>query len=130
MLSTELKWPDANAVYEALAESWDIETSDEPEAWSSSNPSRGQCGASALVTNDWLGGRILLSKVYVDQRQIGYHYQNLLNSGELFDPTGDQFHAHEVVGKPAAVERTSVFPKYGISRYKVLSRRVRDILCR
>ena len=112
----------------ALRKSWGLDTTEEPEAWSTDNPSRGQCGATALVVNDLLGGKILLSEVFVENSRVGYHYSNLLEDREHFDPTGDQFDATETVHPPKIVERPSRLPKYGADRYLALLSRVEKFL--
>ncbi len=122
-------WPGPAELAAALRQSWDLHTSDEPDAWTALNPSRGQCGASTLVANDWLGGEILLATVHVGDKQVGYHYSNRLPTGEVFDPTGDQFYTQEVVSDSIVAERTAVLPTHGAARYRLLSRRVMDLLC-
>lgn len=123
-------WPTLSELENALRNAWSIETSDEPENWSMANCSRGQCGASTLVVNDWFGGDLLISTVHVEGKQIGVHYSNRLPNGSTFDPTGDQFFPYENVGSPEMVERIAILPKSGAERYKTLSARVGDILCR
>ncbi len=53
--------------------------------WSAGNPSCGQCAVSALVVQDFLGGR--LAKIYVGQIS---HYFNIVNGG-VIDLTVKQF---------------------------------------
>jgi len=67
---------------EALLSSWSINTSSK---WTKDNPAKGQCGVTALVVNDVLGGQIrktLLSE--------GWHFYNEIN-GECYDFTASQF---------------------------------------
>jgi len=67
---------------DALLNSWSINSS---LKWTKDNPAKGQCGVTALVVNDLLGGQIrktLLSE--------GWHYYNEIN-GECYDFTDSQF---------------------------------------
>ena len=53
--------------------------------WNNSNPSLGQCATTALIVNDFLGGKIMRTM----QDGIS-HYYNLVN-GKVIDLTIDQF---------------------------------------
>lgn len=59
--------------------------------------SRGQCGTTALVLQDWLGGDILAAEVYRDHQLVGTHYWNRLPGGEEVDLTADQFLPNEAL---------------------------------
>lgn len=64
----------------AIVASWSAETrfaSDEyMAAGRQGDPSRGQCGATALVLQDWLGGELLEANVMAGARRLGAHYWN------------------------------------------------------
>jgi len=66
----------------ALKKSWSNQSSSK---WSLDNPARGQCGVTALVVNDILGGEIY--KTWLDE---GWHFYNML-AGERRDFTEEQF---------------------------------------
>nr|WP_259547714.1 hypothetical protein [Heyndrickxia oleronia] len=66
----------------ALAKSWSLESSSK---WSKDNPANGQCGVTALVVNDILGGEIRKTKL-----SSGWHFYNFIN-GHLYDFTATQF---------------------------------------
>ena len=83
--------PSLSEVLQALQDSWSIDSTDDPENWNPSNPSRGQCGMSSLIINDYFGGKLVLWKVFVGEEQAGVHYSNELPDGTPFDSTGDQF---------------------------------------
>ncbi len=65
-----------------LLKSWSIETSSK---WTADNPYRGQCGVTALVINDLLGGNILRTEV-----EGQWHFYNRIDS-ERYDFTSKQF---------------------------------------
>jgi hypothetical protein len=68
-------------------------------------PGRGQCGPTALVVNDLLGGELLVAQVRVAGVVDGVHYWNRLDGGVDVDLTRDQFTADEVVLEPTVVAR-------------------------
>ncbi|HYM61134.1 MAG TPA: hypothetical protein VEZ11_09605 [Thermoanaerobaculia bacterium] len=65
-----------------LRDSWSGRTS---SLWSERNPSRGQCGVTALVINDHFGGEILKTRV-----GQSWHFYNRIG-GRTLDLTSDQF---------------------------------------
>ena len=67
------------------------------DEWSPDNPSRDQCGMTALVVHEVLGGDLILGEVHVDGSKVGHHYWNRLPDGAVVDLTGDQFLPEEVV---------------------------------
>lgn len=69
-------------IMEALNKSWSLESSSK---WSEDNPATGQCGVTALVVNDLLGGEIKKTKL-----PSGWHFYNVLN-GTRYDFTESQF---------------------------------------
>jgi hypothetical protein len=74
----------------ALHNCWTQETSSSPDEWSKDNPARGQCVASALVMQDYLGGDLL--RYNVTSKSIReMHYCNLLDDGTVVDTTGSQY---------------------------------------
>lgn len=121
---------DTKILRDAISKSWCLGTGDEPDAWDAvDNPQRGQCGATALVVHDYLGGNMLISEVTVDGERVGVHYSNQLPNGELLDFTADQFREDEVLGVTEPVVRTPHQPpRFGIERYNLLSRLVQGQL--
>ncbi|TXR53962.1 YunG family protein [Reinekea thalattae] len=120
--------PSIDDVMRALRESWSLESTEEPENWQPSNPSRGQCGISSLIINDYFGGKLVLWKVFVGEEQIGFHYSNELPDGTQFDATGDQFWQSEELREPSVFDRPAKRPKNGAGRYLKLSSLVRSKL--
>jgi len=107
-----------------IRRSWSIETSDDPEHWTSANPARGQCVGTALLVRELLGGEILLANVILNDEWVERHAWNRLPTGVTVDLTRSQFTRGEeltepVVGEPVATHR---------SRYDALAARVRERL--
>ena len=68
---------------EAFKNNWSLKSSSK---WSMDNPARGQCGVTALVVNDILGGEIRKTPL-----AAGEHYYNVIQ-GIRYDFTESQFH--------------------------------------
>lgn len=90
--------------------------------------SRGQCGTTALVLQDYLGGVLLVADVYREGHQDGVHYRNRLPDGSIVDLTGHQFLADETIGTFSQVERPPGPPTKGRVAYELLSDRVKRSL--
>jgi hypothetical protein len=88
----------------AIRAAWGLDTSDDPDDWSESNPARGQCAVTALLIRELLGGDILLSNVMRDGKRVDRHAWNRLPSGLAVDLTRDQFRAGEQLGEPRVEE--------------------------
>ncbi|MGW3608218.1 YunG family protein, partial [Micromonospora sp. NPDC005161] len=63
--------------------------------WHPDNAARGQCGATALIIQDLLGGELILGEVVARDAKVGYHYWNRLPDGRDVDLTADQFYLQE-----------------------------------
>jgi hypothetical protein len=88
-------------------------------------PSRGQCGPTALVVHDLLGGELLVADVAVAGVVDGVHYWNRLAGGHCVDLTRDQFAADEVVLTPRVVVRQPLpGPERARAAYLLLRGRV------
>jgi hypothetical protein len=115
-------------VERAIRAAWDRETafaSDDYLAKAPDRPSRGQCGTTALVVHDLLGGDLLVSDVTVDGVVDGVHYWNRLSGGLHLDLTRDQFTPDEVVQPPRVVPRAPLpKPERARSAYLLLRDRV------
>ena len=73
---------DSDRVLRALRLSWSCDSS---SLWTEENPARGQCGVTALVVHDLLGGAIMKTRV-----RDSWHFYNSIN-GERVDLTAEQF---------------------------------------
>ena len=69
-------------IMNALYKSW---SSDSSSKWSQDNPAKGQCGVTALIVNDLLGGEIRKTRL-----PEGWHFYNFIN-GKRYDLTVSQF---------------------------------------
>ena len=94
------------------------------EEWTPQNPSRDQCGMTARVVQDVLGGDLVQGEVHVAGEQIGHHYWNRLPDGSDVDLTGDQFRPEEQVVGGTVVVRPPDGPRYHREQYELLRRRV------
>jgi hypothetical protein len=89
------------------------------------SPARGQCGPTALVVRDLLGGDLLVSDVSVDGVVDGVHYWNRLSSGLHLDLTRDQFTVGELVLEPRVVPDPALpRPESARAAYLLLRERV------
>jgi hypothetical protein len=119
VLNTELLRP-------LLRAAWGRDTCDPHDLadWRPENPSRGQCGVTALLVQDLLGGDLILGEVFVDRANVGHHYWNRLPDGRDVDFTADQFHPTEVVIGGQVQQRPPNAPVRCREQYKLLRRRV------
>ncbi len=81
---------DRDQVIQAIRACWSKETAATPEIWNDENPSLGQCDVSAFTIWRYLGGELVLAKVFVDGEQTEHHYWNRID-GEDLDLTRVQF---------------------------------------
>lgn len=111
-------------LFAALREAWAADTSAQ-STWSADCPSQGQCAVTALVVQDYLGGRIVRGEV-----EGVSHYWNRV-AGEDIDLTRDQFVRFVLVNTSVrAREYILSFPDTA-RRYNTLRRRVAEMLaCR
>lgn len=90
--------------------------------WSTRNPARGQCGVTALVLHDLLGGHLLRGEVRVGGEWVDYHWWNLLGGGVEVDLTREQFTPDEIVGAGVVIVRGPLSRMQ--EQYALLSERV------
>ncbi|MGW1681902.1 YunG family protein [Saccharopolyspora sp. NPDC002376] len=91
----------------AIRSSWGVDTcapEDIPQ-WHEGNPARGQCGTTALVINDLLGGDLVCGEVHVDGQWVDYHWWNRLAGGIELDLTREQFDPEELVVGGTVIKR-------------------------
>lgn len=78
----------------AVRAAWGPDTSFATEdylARGDGQPSRGQCGTTALVVQDLLGGDLMVADVEFEGAVEGVHYWNVTSGGVELDLTRDQF---------------------------------------
>ena len=109
-----------------LRAAWDADTCDPHDLpdWRPGNPARGQCGVTALVVQDLLGGDLVLGEVVAGGKRTGYHYWNRLPGGHDVDLTAEQFHPGEVVVGGEVRQRPPDAPRRCREQYELLRSRV------
>ena len=103
-----------------LKESWTKETSVDSN-WSEDNPALGQCAVTALVVNDYFGGKIMRCMA-----STGSHYYNELE-GITVDLTRSQFgnEEHEYENGEERTREYLLSNENTKSRYELLSNNVK-----
>jgi hypothetical protein len=114
---------------QAVRHAWARDTCDPDDLadWRPDNPARGQCGVTALVLQDLIGGDLVLGEVHVGATRTGRHWWNRLPSGLEVDLTREQFSAKEMVTGGQVVHRPAGPPRscreqYDLLRYRVFAR--------
>lgn len=109
-----------------LRAGWGADTCDPHDLhdWHRDNPARGQCGVTALIVQDLLGGELVLGEVFVGDTRVGHHYWNRLPGGRDVDLTADQFHPREVIVGGQVQRRPPGTPRRCRQQYETLSQRV------
>lgn len=102
----------------ALFQAWSLESSSK---WTVNNPAAGQCGVTALVVQDRLGGDIL--RTWLDS---GWHYYNRIGE-DIIDFTRSQF---LILPQYQNVHsnREKAFSDTNAEQYAALSRRLKEFL--
>ncbi|MGK5530149.1 YunG family protein [Streptomyces sp. URMC 129] len=115
-------------IEDAVFSSWDADTCT-PEYrphWHPANPARDQCGVTAMVLNDLLGGELIRGEVHVNGERTDYHWWNRLGMGVEVDLTRGQFGPEEtivggiVIPRPPTLVRLRT--EYELLRDRVLER--------
>ncbi|AXE24796.1 hypothetical protein C0216_16260 [Streptomyces globosus] len=114
----------------AVRDSWSADTCtpDYRSLWTGDNPARDQCGVTALVLNDLLGGELVRGEVHVDGRRVDYHWWNRLGAGVEIDLTREQFGPEEtvvggtVIPRPPRAQPHRLREEYELLRTRVLER--------
>jgi hypothetical protein len=95
--------PDRDDVVEAIRACWSEETSSSDGEWTIENPAKGQCDVSSFVAWDYLGGDLVLAKVFVDGEQVEHHYWNRIDGFDL-DLTREQYSDDEEIVEHAVLQ--------------------------
>ncbi|MFV0306550.1 MAG: hypothetical protein ACK5OX_02265 [Desertimonas sp.] len=119
---------DVETLASALRRSWQRDTSDAPDLWTTENPARGQCAVTAKVVQDYLGGTLVIATVLRDGEPVEKHCWNVLPGGQHLDLTADQFDFEYELGEP--VEQEPIVDHTGVNRHLLLGRRVAACLDR
>lgn len=110
----------------AVEAGWGPDTCDPSDLadWHEGNPSRGQCGPTALVLHDVFGGELVLGEVHIEGARSGFHWWNRLPDGTEVDLTRQQFRPHEIVTTVRTGVRPAGAPGRCQGQYELLRRRV------
>lgn len=119
--------PDLATLTAVLRTAWARDTSDDPDEWTPDWSTRGQCGVTAHVLRELLGGEILIAPVLGSHLPGEHHAWNRLPTGAEVDLTADQFRAGETLGAPWVGE-VQVIGADGVDRGALLLERVRALL--
>ncbi|MFF5723235.1 hypothetical protein [[Kitasatospora] papulosa] len=113
----------------AVRSSWGADTTTPVHRpnWDPGNPARDQCGVTALVVNDLLGGELIRGEVRVDGERVDFHWWNRLGAGLEIDLTREQFAPHEIVTGGVPVERPAEIVRLR-EEYELLGARVLEKL--
>lgn len=117
-------------IEQAIRDSWSAETCtpEYRDRWTPDNPARDQCGVTAMVLNDLLGGKLIRGEVHVDGVRTDFHWWNRLGTGVDVDLTREQFGPEEVVVggdvivRPPVSEWRRLQEEYAILRDRVAER--------
>ncbi|MFG2563674.1 hypothetical protein [Streptomyces sp. NPDC048496] len=96
--------------------------------WSPDNPARDQCGVTAMVLNDLLGGELIRGEVHVNGERVDYHWWNRLGMGVEIDLTREQFRPEEIVTggivipRPPITEWRRLREEYELLRDRVMEK--------
>ena len=109
-----------------LRAGWGADTCDPHDLkdWHAGNPARGQCGVTALIIQDLLGGELILGEVHAGDTKVGHHYWNRLADGREVDLTADQFQSSDVVVGGQVQQRPPGPPVRCRRQYEILRDRV------
>lgn len=115
-----------NELEAAIRASWGSDTSGDPDEWTTDNPARGQCDATAVLVRSYLGGDILIADILRNGRRVERHAWNRLLSGLMIDLTRDQFRNGELLSEPVAEEPLLLGD--ALQRHRLLAQRVDEFL--
>ncbi|MCX5141336.1 MULTISPECIES: hypothetical protein [unclassified Streptomyces] len=113
----------------AVRSSWgaDTTTPEHRPHWTPANPARDQCGVTALVLHDLLGGELIRGEVHVDGVRTDFHWWNRPAPGTEIDLTREQFGPGEIVSGGTAVVRPPRIVRLR-EEYELLRDRVMELL--
>ncbi|MFD4763586.1 hypothetical protein ACFWOJ_33490 [Streptomyces sp. NPDC058439] len=114
-----------NDLEQAIRGGWGADTTTPAHRphWTPDNPARDQCGVTALVVHDLLGGELIRGEVHVDGERVDYHWWNRLGMGIEVDLTREQFGPDETVAGGDVIERPAEIVRLR-AEYELLRSRV------
>ena len=115
-------------VEKAVRDSWTLETTsldDEGRAaWTPERPAVGQCGPTALVVQDLLGGDLVYGRLSGGGQAEEHHYWNRLAGGIEVDLTREQITPGRVLSDSRVVTRPPGGPRAHVEAYQLMRARV------
>jgi hypothetical protein len=108
------EYGEQHSLFKVVRNAWSSKTS---SLWTADNPARGQCGVTALVVQDHLGGEILKTKI-----GEGWHFYNRV-AGRRVDFTSSQFD-HPIHYDDLPASRQEAFSDTNDEQYAALSNRL------
>ena len=124
---------DIHKLEEILSKVWVEETSSDPANWTAENPAWRQCAVTALVVNDYFGGRLLWASAKLPDGKEISHYFNELETGEVVDLTRAQFPEGTII--PEGIDKKKEFATtrdyvlsypVTVQRYTLLQRNIQS----
>ena len=111
---------------DVIRDAWGLDTCDlkDLDEWSPDNPARGQCGVTAIVLKELIGGDLVRSDVHVGTTRVAGHYWNRLSNGVDIDLTREQFNDQEAVGTGWIVDQPPGPPRRCRKQYDTFRARV------
>ncbi|WP_406379861.1 hypothetical protein [Streptomyces sp. NBC_01618] len=118
-----------NDLEQAIRGGWGADTATPTHRphWTPDNPARDQCGVTALVVHDLLGGELIRGEVHVEGGRVDYHWWNRLGMGIEVDLTREQFGPDETVVGGDVIERPAEIVRLR-AEYELLRSRVLAVL--
>ncbi|MGA5816932.1 YunG family protein [Kitasatospora sp. NPDC094028] len=116
-----------NDIERAIRSSWGVDTCapEDLAHWRPDNPARGQCGVTAMVVHDLLGGELMMGEVHVGGVRTDLHWWNRFATGVEIDLTREQFGPDELVGPGRPVARPArpgrLQAQYELLRHRVVT---------
>lgn len=121
-----------NTIESSLLKSWGKDTSSDPDNWTKENPAWGQCAVTALIVNDYFGGKLLWANAALpDGRNISHYFNNI--DGKEIDLARRQFPDGTAI--PEGIDKMKTFSStrdYVLSfeatrtRYEILKEKVKN----
>ena len=115
---------DIDELEQRIRAAWGPDTAFTPEQWDPDLPETAQCGTTALVVAELLGGELLEAPVYRNGVQVEWHYWTRLPTGREVDWTRDQFRDDRTIGEPVVKERPAKLKDPFQKMYETLLARV------
>lgn len=98
------------------------------DGWTPSNPFYGHCAVIAELTRRYFGGKIVRCKVTLADKEIVWHYWNLLENGHQWDASISQFKDNPVTEYGKIIVKDTITGSETLKRVKILEHRLSELL--